>query len=201
MAQIEAQYRRLACAETTHHGTAIEMALGEAAHGKRCRRRSQNHACQGSQTEKFFCPLQRRLYFRPCVANAFDSFSQRQTGLSPCAEILHCRGIPRNQQPIANPATLLHQPGRRQIDLIDQDPRPQIDESDGIVRLLGYERGNGKTCRAKLNRVAPIEARRTMSFSSTHADPGAGIALAICVVSGDDTLPKSSLIRNSPRRG
>ena len=86
MVQVQAEYGGLAGPEAAHYRTAIEMALGKAAHGERSSRRSQHYACQGSHAEKFFSPFQRRLDFRTRIANALDSLSKRQAGLSPCRE-------------------------------------------------------------------------------------------------------------------
>ena len=65
-------------AQAAHHRATVEMALQEAARGKRDRHRGEHHAQQCGEVEIFLRPLQGRLHFRAGVPYAFEALPRSE---------------------------------------------------------------------------------------------------------------------------
>src|SRR5690242_20676787 len=102
MIKVEAKDRGLASAETPLRRATNEMPLGDTAHRKRSGSRCQHHTGKSGHAEKFFRALQRRTDFRTSIPNTFDALPKHQTGLSPCAEMLHLARASSDQEAIAD---------------------------------------------------------------------------------------------------
>ena len=190
--------RPLRQAEHAQHRAIVEVAAGEVARGDADRDRGEQRREQRDEIEELLGAVERLAHLGAPGGERLDAEAAQALGLDlvlgpvdELADLGVLRRVGRDREPVRDPARRLHQPGRREIGLVEHHARCEAREAGAAVGLdddhpldpearvpeQGGSPMAGRANRAPRRRPRrfPAPARRRVDFLRSRSAAQAGL--------------------------
>ncbi len=147
-------------ANSAHHRTAVQMALGKSTSSHRNRHGSNQCSEQGHQCEKLLSAIQRGSQLGPAVIQRLHALASRKALCGPVLEGRKLVRIAGQQGAVGHATGRLHQPCRGQIGQGHHGPRCEVHEIGATIGLECNHPSNLKTPLAQMQRIADRHSQR-----------------------------------------